>query len=110
MRILTDILIVALFCNGWFLLTNGLLLDSLRLWYLDKAKGIERADGEIYWEWGYNPILKFLYNPLFGCVACMASIWGSIVYWTIDSSPVYYPIVIISSIFVNALIKNIYDR
>jgi hypothetical protein len=110
MTILTDILIISLFCNGWYLITHdGMALDPLRKKYLDFAGGLELANGFIEWE-NYYPILKFLYKPLFGCVICYASIWGSLVYWSIDNSWIHYPIVIISSSCVNLLIKNIYDR
>jgi hypothetical protein len=110
MRILIDILIISLFCNGWYLITNGLLLDPLRKWYIDFAGGIEYANDEIHWQSYNNPMLKFFYKPLFGCVTCMASIPGSIVYWIIDNSLIHYPIVIIGAACTNLLINRLYDR
>jgi hypothetical protein len=108
MRILIDILIISLFCNGWYLITNGLLLDPLRKFYIELGGGIEYSNGDVYWMKGR--ILKFFYKPLFGCVTCMASIPGSIVYWTIDNSLIYYPIVIIGASCTNLLIHKLYDR
>jgi hypothetical protein len=109
MTILIDILIISLFCNGWYLLTNGLILDPLRKKYLDYAGGIELSDGSINWD-GYIPFLKFLYKPLFGCVTCMASIWGTLIYWIIDNSLIHYPITIIAAACTNLLINKLYDR
>jgi hypothetical protein len=115
MRILIDILIISLFCNGWYLITSqGMVLNIVREWYLTIAGGIENSSGEVYWsklfQNKYQRVLAFIYKPLFGCVTCMSSIWGSLVYWTIDNSLIYYPIVIIGAACTNLLINKLYDR
>jgi hypothetical protein len=107
-----DIIIISLFCNGWYLITrDGLILDPVRRFYLDLCGVIEQSNGEIKWEKGFH---KFLYQPVFGCIICMASIPGSIAYWTIneftEDNLIQWPIYIICVAFVNylfyLLIKN----
>lgn len=119
MKILTDILIISLFCNGWNLITSdGMVLFFIRKGYLSLASAIQRSDGEIVWDCYYNPlwsrfyrsILKFFYKPLFGCLPCMSSIWGTLVYFGLGNDlNLIYPIVIISAAGVNLLIHKIYE-
>jgi hypothetical protein len=114
MSALITIVIISIFCNGIYIITRqGLLLGFIHEWYLSKAGGYFRADGEMQWNTcphKPNPILKFIYKPLFGCLPCMASIWGSVAYWSICDSVAFYPIAIISAACVNLIINQIYDK
>jgi hypothetical protein len=106
-----EIIIISLFCNGWYLITHdGMLFDPVRKSYLNICDAVERSDGQIIW--GYNhDFLKFFYKPLFGCIICMASIPGSIAYWIINDFTLdnltKYPVIIICVAFVNYLLHNI---
>jgi hypothetical protein len=122
MSILYNILIISLFCNGWYLITHdGMIFDFLRKWYLEIAGGLEHASGTVYWSKNcdggpaYNRVLKFLYNPLFGCIICMSSIWGSLIYWILFyklawMSLVLWPVVIVSAACVNLFIYNLWNK
>ncbi len=96
MNILINILIISIFCNGWFLITHdGMVLDNFRIW-LDSALPV-------------RGILRALYKPFIGCIICYSSIWGTLIYYILSSiSPqklsilaMNYPIVIIGSAFAN---------
>lgn len=116
---LIKILFISLFCNGIYLLFNfGNLFDFLRLWYVSISGGIQRNDGRITWVQDPNnktdqPIKKFFYKPLFGCITCMTSIWGSIVYWSIETytiqTLILYPITIVCCACMNLLINRLYE-
>ena len=117
MKDLFTIVIISLFCNGWYLISHGgNIFEQLRLFYLKHAGGIEKGTGAIYWEGG--GLLKWLYSPLFGCVICMASIWGTIGYFILETPFVHhypivlirYPVIIISVACGNLIIKNLYDK
>jgi len=104
MNIIIDILIISLFCNGWYLICDhGMILHPLHRAYINLYQDIH-PDSIRY------KILSFFYKPLFGCVTCMASIWGSAVYWTISESLILYPITIIGAACGNILINSIYDK
>lgn len=109
-EILIGIIIISLFCNGWYLITHtGNIFDSLRLKYLDFAGGIERADGTIRWE-RERSIFKFIYSPLFGCIVCMSSIWGTIGILLLGLPLVKWPIIVVSVACVNLIINKLYER
>ena len=106
------IVLISLFCNGIYLLFNfGNVFDFVRLWYISICGGIQRSDGNIIWN--KNSILVFIYKPLFGCITCMASIWGTIVYFTLGAivhQPIIlYPITIVCCACMNLLINRIYE-
>lgn len=112
MKILTDILIISLFCNGWYLITrHGMALFFLHKLYLWLSNGVMKADNEVVWMLCHKPILKIIYKPLFGCVTCMASIWGSLAYFVLNNFTLSwgYPVVIIACTSVNVLIYRILD-
>ncbi len=96
-ELLTLIILISLFCNGLFYLTTeeGMPLKFIDRW-IDK-----RLD---------NKLLIFIYSPILGCITCMSSVWGTLLYWhfigfTTES---YYelPIVVISSAYLNTLMFN----
>jgi hypothetical protein len=98
-----DILIISLFCNGWYLITrDGMLLDPIRKFYLSLCGGLEYGNGDITWN---NKIWRFIYQPIFGCIICMSSVIGSVAYWTLNDftqqNLTKYPIYIICVAFVN---------
>lgn len=119
MESLFKILTISLFCNGVYLLFHfGNMLEPLRLIWIEMAAGIPRNDGEIAWARNSNrrvihPIKVFLYKPLFGCITCMASIWGTIAYWALSpiniASLIIWPIIIVSCACVNFLINRLYE-
>lgn len=117
MKDLFTIIILSLFCNGWYLICHsGNLFDGLRLFYLKAAGGLEKGNGEILWE--RKGFLRWLYSPLFGCIICMSSIWGTIGYLIISTPLIYhypvltthYPVIILSVACCNVIIKNLYDK
>jgi hypothetical protein len=104
MSILINILIISLFCNGWYLICDrGMVLFPIHQAYLSIYSDIH-PDKIIH------RVLAFLYKPLFGCVTCMASIWGSLVYWTISDNLILWPITIIGAACGNILINSIYEK
>jgi hypothetical protein len=108
---IATIIIISLFCNGIYLTTRqGMILFFLHNWYLEVSKGFFRSDGEIEWIYKQPTILKFFYKPLFGCLPCMASIWGTVAYYGLGNALNWeYPIIIISCVFVNIFINTIYE-
>lgn len=117
MRLFIDILLVSLFCNGWYLITHGaMILNPLRQWYLNYAGGIDKADGSISWALNYKPIPRVFYKPLFGCIICLSSIIGSISYWAIykfnftNQALIYWPIICISASYGNYLLYLIIKK
>lgn len=113
MKILIDILLVSIICNGWYIITHGnMVLDPFRLWVIDYIGGVEKADGSIQWPLlnTKGKILKFIYKPTLGCIMCMSSVPGSIAYWTIhkfnftESALIYWPIICISASYGNYLL------
>jgi len=111
---ITSLIIMSLFCNGWYLITRpNMILFYIHKKYVQAIGGDFTGDGfEIWYE--NKPFWKWLYKPLFGCVTCMASIWGSIAYWSIYSwnlgSLQFYPVAIIATSALNLIINRIYDK
>jgi hypothetical protein len=108
---IATIIIISLFCNGIYLATReGMILYFFHDKYLDIAKGFIRADGEVEWIYKQPTILRFFYKPLFGCLPCMASIWGTVAYFGLGNSFNWvFPIVIISVACMNRVINSIYE-
>jgi hypothetical protein len=112
MKILINILIISIFCNGIYLITRpGMILFFIHDWYLDLCKGFIRSDGDTEFIYRTFPIIpRFFYKPLFGCLPCMASIWGSVGYFVLGNSLNWeYPIVIICVACVNRIVNQIYE-
>ncbi len=122
-ELLTLIILISLFCNGLFYITTeeGMPLKWLDKW-IDKTikKRGEKRDLTIDKSWPhaeqeraikrYAHRWLFLYSPILGCITCMSSVWGTLLYWhfigfTTES---YYelPIVVISSAYLNTLMFN----
>lgn len=116
---LIQVVLISLFCNGIYLLYNfSNLFEPVRLWYVSISGGIQRNDGRITWAKDPNgktdhPIKIFFYKPLFGCITCMASIWGTLGYWVINpftiQSLIMYPIIIVCCASMNLLINRQYE-
>lgn len=107
MDIIITIIIIGIFCNGWKIITHdGMILDPVRKWYVEIFGLIEYSDrvegnGFFYW----------LYKPLFGCIICYASVWGSAVYCLLNEF--YwkeYIVVIIGSSFGNYMFYLLRDK
>lgn len=123
MELLFKIVLISLFCNGMYLLFNwGNLLEPIRKWYIDICGGVQGNNSNINWTYNVDNQLVhakkiFLYKPLFGCITCMASIWGSIAYWTITyiqkdiniHSLILYPIIIVCCSAMNFIINRLYE-
>jgi hypothetical protein len=62
------------------------------------------AENELWYEWYLKPILL--------CVYCMPSFWGSIIWFSLYgfNYPIHYVLTLVSSVFINGLIWNIYNK
>jgi hypothetical protein len=112
-NMIAQIILISLFCNGWYLITRqGMIFFFLHRWYVEASKGFFRADGEVEWMYRTAPALpRFIYKPLFGCLPCMASIWGSTGYVMLNgfNDFVNYIFTIVCVACLNLIIKNIYE-
>jgi len=62
------ILLMSSVCLGWRMITDDhKLLNFVRTWALAV----------------WNPKTRYILDPLIICCACMASVWGSIVFWSV---------------------------
>jgi hypothetical protein len=66
-------------------------------------------------KWIKDKVGEFWHKPLFGCAGCMASVWGIPTYiyvsWLCGWITIaYLPIVIISSVFINAYLWKTYEK
>lgn len=116
MRLLIDILLVSIICNGWYIITHdGMILDPVRKAFINLLNGIEKSDGNVSFKKNLcsNEDIKwkkFLYKPIFHCIICMSSIIGSFAYWTLhkftftESALIYWPIICISASYGNYLL------
>lgn len=89
------IIITALFVNGLSISTDsGMIFEHVKAWI--KSKIGERK----------------IYKPIIGCVRCMPSIYGTIIYllmMPIDINIVWQlPIVIVASVSLSAVINSQY--
>jgi len=85
--ILTTIAI-SLFCNGLYLICeDGMILSPVREW-------LEKRIGQY-----------MIYKPIIGCVTCMASIWGTVVFFTLHDYCLwpYWILCCIGAAFTNTL-------
>lgn len=104
---ITKLILMSAFCVGWKVLTSeGMLLHPLAKWFKRIVKGEEppRPDRSFPVKYGVETVPEafakaltnnvpdlmyeswkkrgeWIYKPIFGCVMCYASFWGSIVYW-----------------------------
>jgi hypothetical protein len=113
MGTLINILIISIFCNGVYLVTRpGMILFFVHNWYLEACKGFIRSDNETV-EFMYRTfptVPRFFYKPLFGCLPCMASIWGTIGYFALGNELNWeFPLIIICVACVNRVINQIYE-
>lgn len=97
LNLLFEILFISLFCNGLALISSeGYVLYGFKSWM-----------NETFHE---EHKLRFIYNPVIGCVVCYASFWGSIIYWILAQptlfSLIIWPFVITAVSSVNLFIYN----
>jgi hypothetical protein len=113
MKIILDIIIISIFCNGWYLITRqGMLFFFLHDWYLWMCNGFIMANGETEFIYpDQRQFQRFFYSPLFGCVTCMASIYGTIIYLILNDFSIswLWPITIIASSYMNLLLNRLLD-
>lgn len=57
-------------------------------------------------------VLRWLYKPVFGCVVCMASVWGTLAYLIIRQGliSVDYPLIIVCAAFMNLFVYSLLER
>lgn len=94
MNILIEILILALFCNGLYIASEDHMI-------------LERPN-----RWMEKSLPLWIYKPVLGCIYCMASIWGVVVYFVVNGTTTdlyHLPILIICGCFANGLVRTIYD-
>lgn len=94
---LIEIFIISLFCNGLYKVTeSGYLLD-----FVDK--------------WAKKVMPDWLYTPFLGCPYCMASLWGSVIYWALEYSwfgmvtrgtIICWPIVCVACVYLNGYLHE----
>jgi hypothetical protein len=90
-----DIIIISLFCNGInLIMSDGFILNPIKL-YADRNCP----------KW-----LRWLYTPIFGCVVCMASFWGSIGYVLIHPIGKDYPVIIVCVAFLNLFTNQLLNK
>lgn len=94
MNPLVEILLISLFCLGWFTISDtGMVLEPFKLW-VDKTLPVK----------GF---LRALYMPIFGCPVCYASFWGTTLHFTMDGSLKMWLPVIVSVAFMNSMLLDI---
>lgn len=100
-ELLLQVLYISLFCLGWYTITSkGMLLFFIQQWLN------ERLPDNTKWD--------LLYKPLIGCPPCMASIWGTAIYWILNDPTqkafvLWIPTIIAVS-YVNKLLITDDDR
>lgn len=105
MTYLIQILLISLFCNGLFKSADeGMILNPIKesIW-----RFIVKNELKDWWYW-----------PLIGCPYCMASIWGSIIYWVVNlyvwpASGIklfaMWPIICVACVFTNGLLYELLE-
>jgi hypothetical protein len=91
-KVLIEILLIALFCNGLQLASEeGMIFHRI-------ARKIKSWP-----EW--------INKPIIGCIYCMASVWGTIIHtaFNYNNIPgmVTLPIVIVASVYLNGLVGEL---
>lgn len=82
---------------GNFQITDGAIFHKLHYYFVI---GIERFIGK--------KSSRFIAQPLFGCVVCMASVWGTLFYCLFipDKSIVSWLVWVVALAGINRLLKN----
>lgn len=136
------ILIISAFCCGWRLLTSeNMLLHPLAEWFKRLVKGPEPINTsyvapslvekhpDVFHGWDDNFKLlheawqnrnEWIYKPIFGCVYCYASFWGSIIYWVLTvfvyqqginiQTIAAWPVACIAAVFTNGLLYGVLSK
>lgn len=99
---LLTIVLISAFCNGLYIcMDEGMVLNPI--WKRIEKLLMKTNGSEVKYH--------FLYKPLGGCLACMASVYGSLVYWAIQpftlTSLMMWPIVIIASVYTNLVLNKL---
>lgn len=98
MEYLINILIISLFCAGLAKSTEqGMILEGL-------------------YKWLHFRLPEWLFLPILGCVYCMASVWGTVLYWLLETKVwgfeiapgtwVMWLVTCVACVFVNGLLYN----
>lgn len=96
MDYIINMIIISLFCAGLYRAAEpGMLLSRFHAWAETNIKP------------------KWMYSPVIGCVYCMASIWGTIVYFSLElgvwgsdideSTLIMWPITCCACVYLNGL-------
>jgi hypothetical protein len=100
-ELLLQVLYISLFCLGLHTITSeGMVLFFVKEWLSKKLPENTKWD--------------YLYKPIIGCPPCMASIWGTIIYWILNDPTqrvlvLWIPTIIAVS-YVNKLLITDDDR
>lgn len=93
-------ILASLFCLGlWVSFRPGMILSKVPKWFVQllyKECSIRRAD-----------LIMMLKKPLFDCLPCMASIWGTLFYFMADGGN--YFVFIFSLVGLNFIVKKLID-
>lgn len=125
--LLIIIIISSLFCFGWEYTTVYTPIGIEQGITDINPFGTGAKQKEINWWfrfyignfiYKYAPILKPLLKPLFMCIICMSSVYGSLIYWTLMllSGPItwiiiaLWPISVICTAGLNRIIKMITQK
>lgn len=102
---LTSFVCLGLYITG----SNGYLLFWLKNFIATSLGGVYLERDEAYHEFE-NKFIGYLWKPFWGCVTCMASVWGSVVYFLfskVTHETIYeLPILILCSAALNFIIFN----
>lgn len=75
------IVFTSLLCTGVFITTwEGMIFHHVAKWYDGLVDCSKKKCSKI------TPLLKFMRNPLFGCMYCMASFW-TFISWIFNAFP-----------------------
>jgi hypothetical protein len=95
MSTIIEMLIISAFCIGLYLTgEEGMIFHRIKLWL-------------------ENKINEAIFPAIWGCAYCMASFWGSIIYWSLELSLwphvtlatwVCWPVVCVGCVFLNGFL------
>jgi hypothetical protein len=131
-QLLLTILVTALFCNGWAIVTSEenvlhfiarpfeRAYDNIEH-YNERLLVLKKFDANNKGDMNYcqrminrNTFIYYIGKPFVLCVTCMSSIWGSLVFVVLNGIGVHQlPYLIISCIasaFLNSLTYRIYAK
>lgn len=64
---------------------EGMIFERLKKWIDFRFAGIIETGGDnppvVYLDAPRYKIARIFHKPLYGCPACMVSIWGNLIYW-----------------------------